>query len=113
MKNLSLIIGSLIFLLNIVLYLILSIYPAFNFWLNSGIIAVSMLMLYLVSAIALKDAFKVSFSCLFPVFSIIEIVCGFCASDTFRDNPFVIAILLLVIFQVVMLVIASFMSNNI
>ena len=113
MKNLSVIIGCLIFLLNIVLFLILSFYPAFNFWLNSGIIAVSTLLLYLVSTIRLKDGFKVSFSCLFPVFSIVELVCGFCASDTLSDNPFVIAILILVIFQVIMLVIASFMSNNI
>ena len=112
MKNLSIIIGSLLFLLNVVLYLVLSIYPAFNFWLNSAVIVVSTLMLYLVSTITLKDGYKVSFTCLFPVFSLVELICGFCAFNRISDNPFVIAILLLVVFQIILLLIASFMSNS-
>lgn len=112
MKNLSIVIGSILLLLNVVFGLMLSSYSTFNWLLNSGIIIVSVVMLYIVSSMELNDGFRVSFNCLFPMFTFIELICGFLAAERFNDNYYLIAIILLVLLQVVMLVSAGYLSTK-
>lgn len=112
MKTISIIIGSILLLLNVLLGLMLSSYSTFNCALNSGIIILSVIMLCVVSSLKLSDGFRVSFNCLFPVFTLIELICGFLAAERFNDNYYLIAIILLVLLQVVMLVSAGYLSTN-
>lgn len=112
MKNLSIIIGSILLLLNVLFGLMLSNYCTFNWLLNSGIIIVSVVMLYMVSSMGLNDGFRVSFNCLFPMFTFIELICGFLATERFNDNLYLIAIILLVVLQIVMLISASYLSTK-
>lgn len=112
MKTITFIIGSIVLLLNVLFGLMLSSYSTFNCMLNSGVVIVSVVMLYLVSAIELNDGFRVSFNCLFPMFSFIELICGFLAPEHISDNLYLIAIILLVVLQVVMLVSAGYLSTN-
>ena len=113
MKNISVIVGSIALLINIMLGLMISVYPTFNCLLNSGIIVVSILLLYAVFSIKLKDGFRVSFGCLFTICSIIEFVCGLFTPDRLKDNITLILILLLVLAQVVLLLISNYLSKNI
>lgn len=112
MKTVSIIIGSILLLFNVLVGLMLSSYSTFNCALNSGIIIVSVVMLCVVSSMKLSDGFRVSFNCLFPVFTLIELVCGFLAPERFNDNLYLIAIILLVVMQVVMLVSAGYLSTK-
>ena len=112
MKNLSFIIGSILLLLNVLFGMMLSSYSTFNWLLNSGIIITSVVILYMVSSMELNDGFRVSFNCLFPMFTFIELICGFLAPEQFNDNLYLIAIMLLVVLQVVMLVSAGYLSTK-
>ncbi len=112
MKTISIIIGSILLLLNVLFGLMLSSYSTFNWLLNSGIIIVSVVMLYIVSSMELNDGFRVSFNCLFPMFTLIELICGCLAAERFNDNYYLIAIILLVLLQVVMLVSAGYLSTK-
>lgn len=112
MKNISVIVGSIALLINIMLGLMISVYPTFNCLLNSGIIVISILLLYAVFSIKLKDGFRVSFGCLFTICSVIEFVCGLFTPDRLKDNITLILILLLVLLQVVLLLISNYLSKN-
>ena len=112
MKNISVIVGSIALLINIMLGLMISVYPTFNCLLNSGIIVISILLLYAVFSIKLKDGFRVSFGCLFTICSIIEFVCGLFTPDRLKDNITLILILLLVLAQMVLLLISNYLSKN-
>lgn len=90
----------------------ISVYPTFNCLLNSGIIVISILLLYAVFSIKLKDGFRVSFGCLFTICSVIEFVCGLFTPDRLKDNITLILILLLVLLQVVLLLISNYLSKN-
>ena len=48
----------------------------------------------------------------FPMFSFIELICGFLAPEHISDNLYLIAIILLVVLQVVMLISAGYLSTN-
>lgn len=90
----------------------ISVYPTFNCLLNSGIIVISILLLYAVFSIKLKDGFRVSFGCLFTICSVIEFVCGLFTPDRLKDNITLILILLFVLAQVVLLLISNYLSKN-
>ena len=100
-------------LLNISFGLMLSCYQTFNWVLNSIIIAVFIIMQFLTSVLTLKDGFKYSLYCLFPVISLIELICGFCSPEKFQDNPAIIIILLLIVLQITILITANYLSKNI
>lgn len=113
MNRISVIIGGILLLLNLIFGLIISNYRPFNWLLNSGVIIANVVMLYFVSSMKLKDAFRVSLNCLFPLLGFIELICGFCGADQFEDNYCFVAILLLLLLQVLLLVSANYISNKI
>ncbi len=112
MKKVILIIGGIMLLLNTILGLILSGYHTFNWLLNMGVIVVAMMMLCIVASMPLKDGFRVSFNCLIPFFTLIELTCGSFASEKFNDNLFLVAILSLVSLQIIMLVSTHYISEK-
>lgn len=112
MKKLSIILGVIMLLLNIVLGMMFTCYDTFNCVLNCAVIIVETVLLYLVSQITLKDGFRVSLYYLVPLFSFVEFICGLFSSEQFSDNWFLITILLIFVLQIIILTISNYLSKN-
>lgn len=113
MKNITLIIGIILLLANLLFGSILSAYPAFNMWLNCGVITATTILLYLLRCITLKDGFYVSLSMLFAVFGFIEFILGLFAPQQYENNWYLIAIIFIVVIESVILAITNIISKKI
>lgn len=111
MNKITLTVGAFILVVNVLLGLILSSYSYFNIGLNCAIIAVNVLLLYLVSVMRLKDAFRVSLSLLFSSIATIEFIGGFFAPAQFEDNGFLVFLLLALLFEGILLVVCKMVSK--
>ena len=112
MKNLTLVIGGIVLLLNLVIGLIFSSYKLFNIGLNSGVIIVNTLMLYILGVSKIKDGFKISLSFLFLIAAVMEFVTAFLVSESFENNVALTILILLFACQVILYVIAYFVSKT-
>lgn len=113
MKSPTLIICVILLALNIIFGFILSSYGWINVSLTSLAIIVNCLLMLLVSAMHIKDGFRVSFNCLLPLFTLIEIWCGIAAPNRFEDNGQLVAIIILIFIQVLLLVGANAISKSV
>ena len=111
MKNLTLIIGGIILLLNLVIGMIFSAYKPFNIGLNSAVIIVNTLMLYSLGVAQIKDGFKISLSFLFLIAAVIEFILSFFVPETFENNVSLTMLILLFAGQIVLYTIAYFVSK--
>ncbi|MBR2185544.1 MAG: hypothetical protein IJ897_09020 [Prevotella sp.] len=111
MKNLTLVIGGIILLLNIVIGLIFSSYEPFNIGLNSAVIIVNTLMLYSFGVVQIKDGFKVSLSFLFLITAAIEYILVLFVPETWKDNAVLMTLILLLAGQIILYIIAYFVSK--
>ena len=111
MKNLTLIIGCIILLLNLVIGLIFSSYKPFNIGLNSGVIIVNTLMLYSLGVTQIKDGFKISLSFLFLIAAVIEFFMALIVPNEWENNATLTMLILLFAGQVILYVIAYFVSK--
>ena len=111
MKNLTLIIGGIILLLNLVIGMILSAYKPFNIGLNSAVIIVNTLMLYSLGVAQIKDGFKISLSFLFLIAAAIEFILVLFVPETFENNVSLTMLILLFAGQIVLYIIAYFVSK--
>ena len=111
MKNLTLIIGGIILLLNLVIGIIFSAYKPFNIGLNSAVIVVNTLILYSLGVAQIKDGFKVSLSFLFLIAAAIELILGLFVPETFENNVSFTMLILLFAGQIVLYAIAYFVSK--
>jgi len=112
MKNITLIIGIILLIANILFGLIISSYQPFNMWLNSGVIVAVTALLFAVGRITLKDAFKISLTFLFGFLGFIEFVLGLFAPQKFADNWYLIVIILFVIFKAIVLITTNIVSKK-
>lgn len=108
-----LIIGCLALLFNVLLGLLLSHYAYFNMGVNCGVIALNMALLFCVYTFNLRDAFRISFSFLFVLLSIIEIVLGCLMPQKLQDNGSLIACVILLFIEITLLVVTNILSNKI
>ena len=113
LKNTTLITGFILLVANILFGFILSIYPTFNMWINCGVIAATTILLYVLSHITLKDAFKISLSFLFSTLGFVIFILGLLMPQRFEDNWFLVAIILIVAFQAIVLTIANIVSKKV
>ena len=113
MKSVILYIGALCLVVNVLCCMLLSCYHAFNCLLTSGVILLNMIIMYLVSVITLKDAFRISLNVLFPLFFIAEFVCGLFAFEHWKDNAYIIAMAFAILIEGVILIITNNISKNI
>lgn len=111
MKNLTLIIGGIILLLNLAIGMIFSAYKPFNIGLNSAVIVVNTLMLYSLGVAQIKDGFKISLSFLFLIAAAIEFILALFVPKTFKDNSALTMLILLFAGQIVLYTIAYFVSK--
>ena len=111
MKNLTLVIGGIILLLNLVIGLIFSSYKPFNIGLNSVVIIVNTLMLYFLGVSQIKDGFKISLSFLFLIAAAIEFIMALFVPNEWENNVTLTMLILLFAGQVILYVIAYFVSK--
>ena len=112
MKRLTLIIGVILLIINIAIGLIISAYSSFNMVVNCGIIAIVTGMIYALSIVHLRDAYRISLALLFAFLGIVEIVLGCLMPQQVQDNWYLLIEIILLSFEVLMILITNFMSNN-
>ena len=113
MKRLNLLIGSVLLVLNVIIGLLLTSYATFNMILTSGIIVISIALIEILKHIKLKDVFRISLSALFALFLIINFILGILSPERFQDNGYIIAILIIIAFELLVLMTTSFVSNKV
>ena len=111
MKNLTLVIGGTILLLNLVIGMIFSAYKPFNIGLNSVVIILNTLMLYSLGVAQIKNGFKISLSFLFLIAAAIEFILALLVPKTFENNVSLTMLILLFAGQIVLYIIAYFVSK--
>ena len=113
MKSLILIIGSLLFIANLLLGLLISAYEPFNMWLNCGIIAVNTTLMVTIASINLNDGFRISLSSLYPIIGLVEFICGLICKPRFEDNLMVVFIIMALLVQSIILIITKYISKSV
>lgn len=113
MKRLTLIIGVLLLVLNFVIGLIVSAYDTFNMLVNSGVILITTIFIWLLYKMALRDAYKISSTLLFVIIGTIQFVIGCFMPQQFHDNWILLIEMLCLGFEVLMIIVTNFMSNKI
>ncbi len=113
MKKTILILGVLTLTVNVLLGLLLSKYDYFNMGVNCGVIALNSALLFCLWQFNLRDAFRISFSFLFSVLSIAELVLGCLMTQKLEDNGYLIAIIAILFVEIALFVITNIMSNKI
>ena len=98
-------------MLNLVIGLIFSSYKPFNIGLNSGVIIVNTLMLYFLGVSQIKDGFKISLSFLFLIAAVIELIIALFVPNEWENNVTLTMLILLFAGQVILYVIAYFVSK--
>ena len=111
MKNLALIIGGIILLLNVAIGLIFSAYKPFNIGLNCAVIIVNTLMFYSLSVIEIKDGYRISLPFLFLLAATIEFILGFFVPETLENSITLTMLILLFTGQIILYAIAYFVSK--
>lgn len=113
LKNTTLISGLVLLVANILFGLILSIYPMFNMWINCGVIVAVTLLIYALSHIVMKDAFKISLSFLFSTLGFVIFIIGLLMPQRFEDNLHLLAIILIVAFMAIVLAVTNIVSKKV
>ena len=112
MKKTFLIIGLLILLANIAIGLIVSSYSIFNMCASSLVIVANTLLLAFIAKSKIKDAFKIPLTLLFVLLGIIQFVLAILSPEQYKDNWYLIAIIILVIIESIFIVISSVFSKH-
>lgn len=113
MKRTALIIGGIALLLNIVLGLLISKYSLFNACLNSVVIIVTTILIFVLNKIEIRDAFRFSLTFFFAFIGFVCFIFGFFSKGTFTDNWPIIADVILLAFEVILLLVTSFVSKSV
>lgn len=113
MKKAILILGGLTLIVNVLLGLLLSKYDYFNMGVNCGVIALNSALLFCLWQSNLRDAFRISFTFLFSILGIAELVLGCLMPQKLEDNGYLIAIIAILFVEIALFVITNIMSNKI
>lgn len=111
MKRIIVLSSVVLFVANLLFGLILSFYGWYNIAMSSLVIIGTGVLLYLIHTINLKDGYKVSMSILFAVAGCIEFVLSLIAPNRFTDNWWLVIVILLIVFEAIMLIVTSTVSN--
>ena len=106
-------IGLSFLIINILLWLMLSRYLSFNMMVNSAVIVINSVLIWLLWKTKQKTAFALSLTFLFSIIGVIQLVLGGLAPESFQDNMKLLAILVLLIIEIIFFVIINTISKNI
>ena len=112
MKKAFLIIGLLLLFANIAVGLIVSSYSVFNMCASSLVIVVVTLLLAFIAKSKIKDAFKIPITLLFALLGIIQFVLAILSPEQYKDNWYLIAIIILVIIESVFVIVSGVFSKH-
>lgn len=112
MKKAFLVIGLLLLLANIAVGLIVSSYSLFNMCASSLVIVATTLLVAFMAKSDIKDAFKITLTLLFTLLGIVQFVLALLSPEQFKDNWYLIAIIVLVIIESVFVILGSLFSKH-
>lgn len=112
MKRLIILASIILLVVNGLLGLIITAYHPINVCLNSTVILLCGIVLWIVSSIHLKDAFKVSLTTLFAAMGGIEYILGFFAPAEWNNNWFAIVIIVLLAIEIVIVLSTNYVTNK-
>ncbi len=95
-------ISFMLILFNVLAGLILKKYLLENNIASSCVILINAILLLLVSNSEMKDAFKVSYSLIFPFLGIVEFILAILAPNTLEDNSYFVCIIGIIVLQLIM-----------
>ena len=113
MKKTIIYIGILILVLNAAIGLLLSEYPLFNMVLNSIIIVITTLLMWLLSSDNQHTAFAVSLTFLYSFLCIIQLVLGFFSPARITDNWMMVTIIALIALECALLIVTKTISKKV
>ena len=73
----------------------------------------NMVLMYLVSVLTLKDAYRISLNVLFPLFFLVEFVCGLFSPEQWKDNWFIIFMAVAILIKGMILISTNYISKNV
>lgn len=113
MKNLTLIIGCIALVLNLLFGYLLSAFEPFNVVFTCVVIVLTTLLIWLLRVVPMKDGFVIGLGFLFLFLGIVEYVLGLNSDPQFTDNGILITAIILVAFEAVILLICSSITKRI
>ena len=113
MKMIILLSGLVLLLINVLLGLILSSFDRCHVVISSVVIMVTTLLLYLTTVIQLKDGYKISLALLFLIAGVFEYVLALYAPNQFKDNWWLIVVVLFMAFEIILLIVTNTISKKI
>ena len=112
MKNIYIIIGAVVVLINSLIGLIFSSYHSLN-WLSSDIIIIiNAVLLHLLAHSKINDGFKVALTFIFPIFGFISFCFSLSMVDKVENNISLVGILILTSIQIIFLIIANSLKTG-
>lgn len=112
MQKISLQIGCLLIILNVIAYLVFSAYPLINCIVTTIIIVICMALQYAISRIQLKNGFRYSLATLIPIGSVICVTLGITAPIGFNNNINLFVTVVIVSILATLIIIAKKMSEE-
>ena len=112
MKNLTLVVGCVALVLNLLFGFLLSAFEPFNVVFTSIVILLTTLLVWLLRVVPMKDGFVIGLGFLFLLLGIVEYILGIISHPQVENNGLVIAVIILVAFEAVTLIICSSISKN-
>ena len=112
MKNIYIIIGAVVVLINSLIGLIFSSYQTFNWLTSDVVIIINALLLHFLSHSKISDGFKVSLTFIFPVLGLISFFFSLRLEDQLENNISLVGILILTAIQIILLIIANSLKTD-
>ena len=112
MKKAFLLIGLLLLLTNIAVGAIVTSYNTFNICVSSMVIIATAVLIAGLSKSNIKDAFKISLTLLFILMGITQFVLAILSPEQYKDNWYLIAIIVLVIIEFVFVILSNLFSKH-
>ena len=113
MKTIILLIAGLCLIVNILCGCIISSYSAFNCGVTSGVIVLNAIIMLIVSAITLKDGYRISLNVLFPVMTIAEFIAGLFSPEKLQDYGSLMFILVALLLEGIIIIITNQISKKV
>ena len=103
MKNLTLIIGILLIVLNTLVGLIVANYATHNFLLADLSLALSAGIIYFIACCKILDGFKIGLTVLFCITGIARYLCMLLTPEILTDNILVVVAIIIFFFEIICL----------
>jgi peptidoglycan/LPS O-acetylase OafA/YrhL len=112
MKNIYLIIGAVVVLINSLIGLIFSSYQTFNWLTSDVVIIINALLLHFLSHSKISDGFKVASTFIFPILGLISFSLSLKLENKLENNISLVGILILTSIQIIILIIANSLKTD-